>query len=313
MDVVATVGMGPWPFDRLIRSVDALRYDHHVFIQTGASTVRPACDHAAFLTPSDLHRRLAAADVVVCHAGNTVRLVQQLGKVPVAMAREARRREMGNDHQVEFLRHEQRAGRVVAVWDGAELPVVVRRHPQVEQRILVERPAPVVSAPEAITQILDAAWRTTGGDPFARHPLRRYSFAWRALANRAGRHLDLGCGEGELLLALADGTDLECEGADPHADRVHALRSRHPELTVTQIEPDRRLPYGSETFTSVSMLDVLEHSAEHRGGEAATLQRGIGAEHRQIPVLGRGGMLGLHAVPPEEHQRQAHEQARVQK
>jgi hypothetical protein len=34
------------------------------------------------------------------------------------------------------------------------------------------------------------------GNPFARHPLRRYAFGWEQLAARSGRHLDLGCGRG---------------------------------------------------------------------------------------------------------------------
>ena len=35
--VVVTVGMGRWPFDRLVRAAAALGAEHDVFIQTGTS------------------------------------------------------------------------------------------------------------------------------------------------------------------------------------------------------------------------------------------------------------------------------------
>ncbi|MEV4523476.1 hypothetical protein AB0J77_24890 [Micromonospora tulbaghiae] len=154
--VLVTVGMGPWPFDRLIEGVAPLCAAHEVFVQTGTSAVTPPCPHAPFLPLDDLRRRLAAADVVITHAGNTVRLVQRLGRVPVAVAREAARGEMGNDHQVEYLREEERSGRVVAVWDVAELPAVVAAHPQRQHLLLAERPLPGPVDGERLAATMDA-------------------------------------------------------------------------------------------------------------------------------------------------------------
>ena len=154
--LLVTVGMGPWPFDRLIEGVAPLCAAHEVFVQTGTSAVTPPCPHAPFLPLDDLRRRLAAADVVITHAGNSVRLVQRLGRVPVAVAREAARGEMGNDHQVEYLREEERSGRVVAVWDVAELPAVVAAHPQRQHRLLAERPLPGPVDGERLAATMDA-------------------------------------------------------------------------------------------------------------------------------------------------------------
>src|SRR5690349_12465720 len=129
--------MGPWPFDRLIAACSALCADHDVYMQTGTSTVVPPCAHAPFIGYEETVRRLAAADVVITHAGNTVRLVERMGKVPIAVARESSRGEMRNDHQVEYLRAEEPRGRVIALWgDLSELTATVAEHPDQEQRLL---------------------------------------------------------------------------------------------------------------------------------------------------------------------------------
>src|SRR5215468_8253051 len=102
MNVLVTVGMGAWPFDRLIRAIIPLCAVHRVFVQTGTSRIAPPCPHAPFLPYADLIERIRAADVVITHAGNTVRLVQRAGKVPIAVARRASLGEMSNDHQVAY-------------------------------------------------------------------------------------------------------------------------------------------------------------------------------------------------------------------
>ena len=82
--VFVTVGMGPWPFDRLVRAVAPVCTEHDVFVQTGTSSVAPPGPHQAFLSPAETLRRIRDADVVVTHGGNTVRLAQRAGKVPIA-------------------------------------------------------------------------------------------------------------------------------------------------------------------------------------------------------------------------------------
>ncbi|MCC6225148.1 MAG: hypothetical protein IT195_01910 [Microthrixaceae bacterium] len=156
LKIVVTVGMGRWPFDRLLHAVAPLSLTHDVFVQRGTSDVPLACASARAVVPSELRRMMAEADVVITHAGNTVRLVQRLGKVPICVAREAARGEMGNDHQVHFLRREQQHAPAVGLWgDPAELTLAleaaVADHRDVEQHLLATRPLP----PEPD---LDRAW-----------------------------------------------------------------------------------------------------------------------------------------------------------
>jgi UDP-N-acetylglucosamine transferase subunit ALG13 len=154
LDVFVTVGMGPWPFDRLVHAASRLAAHHQVFAQTGSTHVVPSCAFSPYISPAEVRMRIATADVVVTHAGNTVRLVQRAGKVPIAVAREAARGEMSNDHQVRFLRREAATGRVVAAWGTLDaLGSCVQRHGTVEAEILACRAEPV--APD-----LARAWRS---------------------------------------------------------------------------------------------------------------------------------------------------------
>lgn len=96
-------------------------------------------------------------------------------------------------------------------------------------------------------------------NPFARHPLRRYAFGWQMLADRTGRHLDLGCSTGDFLGVLATTSSLACEGADPHPGYLADLRERHPDVPLHQIPVGGPLALESGSFDSVTLLDVLEH------------------------------------------------------
>ncbi len=171
--ILVTVGMGPWPFDRLISAIAPLCGEHEVFAQTGTSALTPPCPHSPFVSFDELDAMIRKADVVITHAGNTVRLVQRMHKVPVAVAREAARGEMGNDHQVRYLRQEETGGPVIAVWDVATLPAAVAGHDAQQERLLRERPVAPAATPAQIIGTLDAlaarlcrpgAGPRTGGD-----------------------------------------------------------------------------------------------------------------------------------------------------
>ncbi len=126
--IIVTVGMGRWPFDRLLRAITPLCRDHEVFAQTGTSAVVPPCPHAPFVDADVLDERLREADVVITHAGNTVRVVQRMGRVPIAVAREASRGEMGNDHQVAYLQSDARGPVIVAQGELDDLSDLVDRY-----------------------------------------------------------------------------------------------------------------------------------------------------------------------------------------
>jgi UDP-N-acetylglucosamine transferase subunit ALG13 len=154
--ILVTVGMGPWPFDRLIGAIAPLCSEHEVFAQTGTARVRPPCPHRAFVPFGQLQERIGAADVVITHAGNTVRLVQRAHKVPIAVARQAGLGEMGNDHQLSYLRMEEVSGPVMAVWDVARLPEAVAVHAAQQERLLRERPVAPAATPGHIIETLDS-------------------------------------------------------------------------------------------------------------------------------------------------------------
>ena len=234
--VFVTVGMGPWPFDRLVRAVVPLCVQHDVFVQTGTSSVVPPCPHQRFLEPAETLRRIRDADVVVTHGGNTVRQVQRAGKVPIVVAREAARGEMRNDHQVAYLAGE-RAGHRVRVLAGDEpaLAAAVADHPAVEDRLLAAAPPlPPPADPDRLAEVLDAALLPVGG-PFDRHPLARYRWAWAQLAARTGRHLDLGIGDGAFTTALHRDTKLGVVGVDAHPDYLRALRAAEADLALARV------------------------------------------------------------------------------
>lgn len=281
MRVFVTVGMGPWPFDRLVAAVAPLCAEHDVFVQTGTSAVVPPCPHRPYLSPAEMLRRLRAADVVVTHGGNTVRLVQRAGKVPIAVAREAARGEMRNDHQVAYLAAERGAGPVrILAGDAPDLAAAVADHGAIERAMLAAaRPLPAPADPAVLAGRLDRAVTPTT-TPFAGHPLARYGWAWGQLADRSGRHLDLGIGDGEFTTALHRGTELDVIGADPHADYLRTLRAAAPDLPLVRL--GGRLPFGTGTVDSASALDVLEHVADERTTLAEL--------HR---VLRPGGLLVL--------------------
>ncbi|MEO5899292.1 MAG: hypothetical protein ABIR68_04065 [Ilumatobacteraceae bacterium] len=159
MNIFVTVGMGRWPFDRLVAAVDQLCPAHAVVAQIGTSRVRPGCPHDEFLSFPDFAARLRWADAVITHAGNTVRLVQRTGRVPIAVARERSRGEMGNDHQVHFLRQEQRLGRVVGLWDVERLAATVAGHAEAQARLLVERPLAPPTSADRLIETMDAVCR----------------------------------------------------------------------------------------------------------------------------------------------------------
>ncbi len=294
LSVFVTVGMGPWPFDRLLTALTAVCAEHDVFCQTGTSELSPPCPHAAFIGYEEAQRRIAEADVVITHAGNTVRLVQRMGKVPIAIAREASRGEMRNDHQVAYLRSEVAAGRVVAL-DGAldALAQAVSQHPEREPDLLRSGTGLPRVDGAAVGDLLDTvagetgALGTTGAGgahPVARHPTARYRWAFDRLRGRTGAHLDLGVGDATFVGALHRRTALRVVGADPHGGYLDAARRAYVDLPLVRVGIE--LPFDDAVFDSVSLLDVLEHTSDERAtlAEVARVLRPGGLVVLTVPA-----------------------------
>jgi len=127
---------------------------------------------------------------------------------------------------------------------------------------------------------VNGLWKGVADNPFTRHHLRRYDYAWSELSTRRGRHLDVGCGRGEFLGVLAETTDLDCYGVDPNAADLADVRTTRRPLRLAHVRPGGRLPFSDGRFDSISLLDVLEH-AESEDALLAEISR----------VLAPGGLL----------------------
>lgn len=259
LDVFVTVGMGRWPFDRLLRAVEPVSRRHRVFAQSGTSELQLDYPHEPYLESDEFERRCRSADVLITHAGNTVRVAQRMGKAPIVVARERVRGEMGNDHQVRFLDAESGLTPMVALdGDLEDLLDHVEMHPEIEPALLSSRAVPSQGSPAQTSSRLDAADRgTRRRNPLAGMADARPGWAWAQLAELTGPHLDLGSGYGEFVAALTDNTERFVVGGEPAPDK---LRDQgRAGLALAQIGNRDPLPFATGSFASVSLLDVLEH------------------------------------------------------
>ncbi len=89
----------------------------------------------------------------------------------------------------------------------------------------------------------------------------------RGSAEEAVRWLDVGCGTGWFLEALA-GESRRLAGADIQADRVTACRRRVPDAEIRQADA-RSLPWADGVFGVVTMLNLLSSLRDEAAQRAA--------------------------------------------
>lgn len=131
--VFVTVGSQKFQFDRLVRAVDELAaagaLDGPVFAQTGWCAYEPRfIEHVPFLDRDAFRERMAAADVVVTHAG-TGAIVGALkaGKKVVAVPRLRECGEHVDDHQREIVERFAGMGLIEPCMDVGGLADACRR------------------------------------------------------------------------------------------------------------------------------------------------------------------------------------------
>jgi 23S rRNA (guanine745-N1)-methyltransferase len=76
--------------------------------------------------------------------------------------------------------------------------------------------------------------------------------------------LDVGCGEGSILAALARGRPLEAHGVDLSAPAVDLAARRHPAATWIVANADRRLPYATGAFAAALSITASKNAPELR-------------------------------------------------
>ncbi len=126
-----SVGNCTQPFPRLLDAIAALgpslprplvvQHGSGVFTLTDATAI-------PFLPMADFEARVAEAELLILHAGaGSVIHAIRAGRMPVVMPRRAALGEHVDDHQLEFARTLDAAGRVVMAEAPADLPAAIAR------------------------------------------------------------------------------------------------------------------------------------------------------------------------------------------
>lgn len=125
--IFVTVGTTHFPFDRLLSAVATLETDDELVVQHGPSQV--PIDNARlidFLSFDELNDYVRDAGTVISHAGvGSIMVALSHGKRPIVVPRLERFGEAVDDHQLQVATLLDRAGRVRAVDDLADLGAVV--------------------------------------------------------------------------------------------------------------------------------------------------------------------------------------------
>jgi UDP-N-acetylglucosamine transferase subunit ALG13 len=133
--ILATVGT-QLAFDRMIRAVDAWANEsgEKVVAQIGPGDFEPTIDFQRFFSANELNEKMAAAEVIVSHAGmGSILTAMTLGKPIAIVPRYAKLGEHRNDHQlatakrfegndfVEVVYDESKLGEAIAALRGRQL------------------------------------------------------------------------------------------------------------------------------------------------------------------------------------------------
>lgn len=135
--IFVTAGTLHFPFDRLVRAVDALPGEEEVVLQCRVTPHRPErARHVRELPYPELVEYVRSARAVVCHAGvGSVLTALSNGRRPIVVPRLRRFGEAVDDHQLHFARRVAAAGVVVLVEEPTELAAALElEEPPVEPR-----------------------------------------------------------------------------------------------------------------------------------------------------------------------------------
>jgi UDP-N-acetylglucosamine transferase subunit ALG13 len=132
--IFVTVGLERFPFDRLIRCVDALvgalTIQEETFVQLGSSkTVPQNCTWMRSLEYAAFIDKICSARIVITHAGvGSIISCLRYRTIPIACPRQRDHGEHVDDHQVEFLRHLEELNTVIPVYDLNDLASCIARY-----------------------------------------------------------------------------------------------------------------------------------------------------------------------------------------
>jgi SAM-dependent methyltransferase len=110
----------------------------------------------------------------------------------------------------------------------------------------------------------DGACMRTQISPGNPYGLDRFGFAWEHLPVGGRAHLDFGCFDGRFLASLGPKNIPVRVGADVSREAVALARKKCPELPIVRVAEAAPLPFADGAFTSITLLEVLEHVAEQK-------------------------------------------------
>lgn len=87
----------------------------------------------------------------------------------------------------------------------------------------------------------------------------RYGYAWEHVPAGGAAHLDVGCGDGRFLAALQSKGIGRLVGIDASKQAVAQAVEQLPGVEVLHVRCGATLPFADGEFSSISLLDVLEH------------------------------------------------------
>jgi SAM-dependent methyltransferase len=90
----------------------------------------------------------------------------------------------------------------------------------------------------------------------------RWGFAWEHVPAGPAAHLDFGCNKGLFLNKLKHKKGGRLVGVDVSEEAVKQGRKLFPDLEIVKIREATTLPFNDATFSSITILDVLEHVYE---------------------------------------------------
>jgi SAM-dependent methyltransferase len=119
--------------------------------------------------------------------------------------------------------------------------------------------APEEKPREALADSQHVHTEIQGDNPFG---YDRYGFAWQHVPAGGAAHLDFGCGDGRFLAALRSKNLGRLVGIDGSEEGVQRAQERCPGLDIRHLRGTTPLPFADREFSSISLMDVLEHVEE---------------------------------------------------
>lgn len=120
--IFVTVGTHQEPFARLLDALPAVGLERCIVQFGNGSPPRGSARAAAFMSFDEIEDELRACDYVVTHAGvGSILAARRAGHIPLVVPRLKRFNEHVDDHQAQLTRVLAASGKVIPVWDVAEL------------------------------------------------------------------------------------------------------------------------------------------------------------------------------------------------